>query len=71
MEFTFILSLYTLIFVIKWRVGEVIHVVFKGHPQRLVFGILILTVESHRENLGSLSVTTEWEIGQTSKGITM
>lgn len=51
MEFTFILSLYTLIFVIKWRVGEVIHVVFKGHPQRLVFGILILTVESHRENL--------------------
>lgn len=51
MEFTFILSLYTLIFVIKWRVGEVIHVVFKGHPQWLVFGILILTVESHRENL--------------------
>lgn len=44
------LNVHSFLFVIKGRVSEVIHFIFKGHAERLVLGVLILSV--HTKNQG-------------------
>ena len=44
------LNVHSFLFVTKGRVSEVIHLIFKGHAERLVLWVLILSV--HTKNQG-------------------